>query len=566
MTQAKYTLKSGMILLFGQRATATDSDRRVLGELQAQLVRLLVPMACVNVFNALVVALAFSHVHGPLVSFSWAGVICAFGIMQILKGRSLSKRQAPKMASGSMLRTAELTSYLLGGLWGCVAFVFATDNHLQNMFLNIVVFGMAAGTAAILGPLCRLSARFIVSSIPIVFLANIYTDFSYAFPTFCLGSALIIALVVGTSRNAFHIREMVKREVEASRAEADLSASINASNDAFAFYGAGGELILANERHKTYFDEKLKRDYFGAVTIGNRTIRQGNSWLLRSVKDVETGGTVVVHSDVTTMKTRERELLEARREAEEADDAKGRFLSTMSHELRQPLHVIIGNATLMSTGSKVNLSQGEVNDYADDIYSNGEHLLRLIDDIIDYSKVGLGRFMLKPDRIDLRAMIAKSVSLAASFEGIKTVSGLKVSVSPRLFDLHVDEFVCQRILISLLSNAFRFGSEDGRISIKADLKGNQPYISIRDFGRGLPEHELEKVFEAFYQTDNSLTRENGGAGLGLTLCRHLARLHEGDVVLKSRIGAGTNATLVLPKSSYIVPERPVEQSVQSKTA
>lgn len=567
MIQATYSIKAGLHLLFGRMQTESETDQRMLGELQAQLVRLLIPMALVNILNSLVVAFAYTDVRGAYVAYAWAGLICMFATMQIVKGRQLSKRFSPTHSKGSMLRRAEWTSCLLGLLWGMTSFLFASESHLENMFLNIVVVGMGAGTAAMLGPLCRLSARFIVCSVPLVFAANIYTDFPFALETGALVTALVLALVIGASRNAFHFREMVRREVYARRAETDLNSAINASNDAFALYGANGELVLANARHNGLYDSSVSRDYFGSVTAETRAVRHKDHWLLRSVRDVETGGTVVVHTDVTTMKTRERELVEARREAEEADEAKGRFLSTMSHELRQPLHVIIGNATLMSSGSLVDLSRAEVQDYADDIHQSGEHLLRLIDDIIDYSKVGLGRFMLKPDRMDLRAMIAKAVQLAANFEGVKDLSVLDVSVSPRLRDLHVDEFVCQRILISLLSNAFRFGGPDPRLTIKARLDDSgRPYVSIRDYGPGISDTDLERVFEPFYQKDDSLSRDASGAGLGLTLCRHLARLHDGDVVLNSRLGAGTNATLILPQASYVAPDLNTAEKLVEKSA
>ena len=130
-----------------------------------------------------------------------------------------------------------------------------------------------------------------------------------------------------------------------------------------------------------------------------------------------------------------------------------------------------------------------------------------------------------------------------------------MSVSSNLRDLYIDEFVTQRILISLLSNAFRHAGDDPRLVIKGRLDGKgRPYISIRDFGPGLSDDDLERVFEPFYQKDNSLSRESSGAGLGLTLCRHLARLQDGDVILKSRLGAGTSATLVFPTGSYIAPD------------
>ena len=136
MIQANYSLQAGLHLLFGRMQTESETDQRMLGELQAQLVRLLIPMALVNILNSLVVAFAYTDVRGPYVAFGWAGLICVFAVMQILKGRQLSKRPSPTHSKGSMLRRAEWTSCLLGLLWGLTAFIFASPNQLQNMFLN----------------------------------------------------------------------------------------------------------------------------------------------------------------------------------------------------------------------------------------------------------------------------------------------------------------------------------------------------------------------------------------------------------------------------------------------
>ena len=153
-------------------------------------------------------------------------------------------------------------------------------------------------------------------------------------------------------------------------------------------------------------------------------------------------------------------------------------------------------------------------------------------------------------------------SLAASFEHLKNLSDIDVQVSPKLGYLRIDEAVCQRIIMNLLTNALRFRGNDQRVIIRAGLQSDgAPFIAIRDFGAGIPESELERVFEAFYQRDNGLNRGYGGTGLGLTLCRHLARLHDGDVVLKSRVGVGTTAMLILPPSTH----KPASEDVIAET-
>jgi signal transduction histidine kinase len=220
---------------------------------------------------------------------------------------------------------------------------------------------------------------------------------------------------------------------------------------------------------------------------------------------------------------------------------------------------------LMASDSQVKLTWDEVAEYADNINESGSHLLQLIDDIIDYSKVGLDKLLLSPSDVDVRAMLARSISLAASFEDVRDLSGVDVAVSGNVGLLRVDESICQRIIMNLLTNAMRFGGSDPRIVIRAGLNSDGcPFIAVRDFGNGIPDEDLERVFEAFYQRENGLDRGFGGTGLGLTLCRHLARLHDGDVVLKSRLGVGTTAMFVLPKATHI--PRTGEIAAQTKSS
>jgi len=276
---------------------------------------------------------------------------------------------------------------------------------------------------------------------------------------------------------------------------------------------------------------------------------------MRSVVPVSDGRQVSIHTDVTALKTRERELIAARREAEEANAAKGRFLSTMSHELRTPLNIINGFSRLMKADSRQRLSPAEVADYAGSIHTAGEHLLTVINDIIEFSKVGAERYLHDPVEVDLRELLARSVSLSAGFQRLESLEGIDVSVSSQVGGLVVDEMAFRRILINLVTNAIKYGGDPVKISVRAFLNADGlPVITIRDFGRGLPEAELEKVFDPFYQCEESRGGEFTGTGLGLTLSRELARLHGGDVHLASRLGAGTTASVILPASAHIAPE------------
>lgn len=540
-----------VIALFGRLPKGTEGlQQQIYAQQQAMVIKNQLAMGLINIVNGLLVAVG-AAAHAPLRSILlWYLPIMLMGIIQVFSWLSFRKRPKPEKVSGSYLRKAELASLAIGTTWGAASLMLASnesDAHL--LFVWMMQAGMAAGLTSILGPAPRITSRFVFACLFPVTVMNFVRGGDYALTIAVLGTIFMAVLVQGSINSYRQLKSLVATVHESNSARERLADAIESSNDAFAFYDAENDLLIANARHRDWFASE-KPEYSKEGEDSVPVLLDSGRWLMRSSRKTGKGGAVVVHTDITALKTRERELIEAQREAVEADEAKSRFLSTMSHELRTPMNIILGFSKLMKGESKITLSPDDVREYADNIHASGTHLLKLINDIIDYSKVGLERMPVHSVELDTRALLSEAITLAAGFEGKASTEEFDVSVSAKLSMLYADETAMKRILINLVTNAIRFNEPGQKIVIRAGVDPDgAPFIAVRDFGQGIPESKLEKVFDAFYQADSHLDREHGGTGLGLTLCRHLARLMSGDVVLKSRIGVGTTAILTLPPSA-----------------
>ena len=238
------------------------------------------------------------------------------------------------------------------------------------------------------------------------------------------------------------------------------------------------------------------------------------------------------------------ELEDKSRELEAASRHKSEFLANMSHELRTPLNAIIGFSEVL--GERM---FGELNDkqaeYIQDILSSGRHLLALINDILDLSKVEAGRMELELSRFDLPAAIGSAVILVrerATRHGL----GLDVSVDDRLGPFVGDERKIRQVLLNLLSNAVKFTPEGGRVAVRAVPADGAVEISVSDTGIGIAPEDQEAIFQEFRQVGTDYARKREGTGLGLALARRFVDLHGGRIWVKSRLGDGSTFTFNLP--------------------
>ena len=238
-----------------------------------------------------------------------------------------------------------------------------------------------------------------------------------------------------------------------------------------------------------------------------------------------------------------REIEEKSRQLEVASQHKSEFLANMSHELRTPLNAIIGFSEVLTDRMFGELNEKQ-DEYLKDIYTSGTHLLSLINDILDLSKIEAGRMELELTDFDLPTALDNALMLVRERAGRRNIT-LQMSVDERLGEVRADERKIRQVVLNLLSNAIKFTPECGRIEVAAMRKGGSVEVSVSDTGVGIAPEDQEAVFEEFRQVGTS-DKKAEGTGLGLTLCRKFIELHGGRIWVKSQVGVGSMFTFTIP--------------------
>ncbi|MGE5540230.1 MAG: PAS domain S-box protein [Gemmatimonas sp.] len=275
-------------------------------------------------------------------------------------------------------------------------------------------------------------------------------------------------------------------------------------------------------------------------------LQVGDEWLF-----------TVILRDITDRVADERALIAAKEEAELSSRAKSEFLANISHELRTPLNAIIGFSEMMATEPFGPLGNNRYKAYAADIRSSGQHLLSVINDILDVSKIEAGRMDLDEREVDLWRTIAASVALVQGRADQRSIA-LDATPGPVRPRVRGDERKIKQIVINLLSNAVKFTPVGGRVSVTVAVEDGWACVRIMDTGIGIPEDRLAQLARPFVQVESGLNRRYEGTGLGLALSKALAELHQGRLVIESAVGQGTTVTLRLP------PERLLDASVEAR--
>ncbi len=253
---------------------------------------------------------------------------------------------------------------------------------------------------------------------------------------------------------------------------------------------------------------------------------------------------------------------EARRRAEESNLAKSRFLATMSHELRTPLNAILGFSEVISNELMGPLNNAHYKEYIGDIHRSGAHLLKLINEILDLSRVEAGRYELNEEATSLAHAAEESQQMIKLKASEKNVT-LVMQIQPDLPQIWADARAIRQLILNLLSNALKFTPSGGNICLKVGwTAGGGQYVSIKDTGPGIPEDEIPIVLSSFGQGSIAIKSAEQGTGLGLPIVQALVQMHDGEFELKSKLREGTEVIATFPRSRVleVMPAVPVDKN------
>lgn len=369
-------------------------------------------------------------------------------------------------------------------------------------------------------------------------------------------AALAAAGAVGAAVFAWHparresIRERHRAEAVRHASETLLGEALEAISEGFVLYDIErGNVILPDGQASAYVDrrENVSKGPPDSFVVN---LRDGRTLLLRDRKTAS-DGVVSIQTDISDQVDAQQAILVAKEQAEMANRAKSEFLANMSHELRTPLNSIIGFSEMLVKRTFGALGNPKYEEYAGLIFQSGSHLLEIISDILDISKIEAGEATLEDSHIDVGKAVASCVTM---IEPRARTAGLDVRFSaPQGFPtLRADERHFKQIVLNLLSNAVKFTEPGGDVSIEIDLEAQDGIvIRVVDAGVGIAAEDMHRVMAPFGQVAASSVRDHAGTGLGLPICKSLTELHGGTLSLTSEVGVGTAATVRFP------PERTV---------
>ena len=316
-----------------------------------------------------------------------------------------------------------------------------------------------------------------------------------------------------------------------------------------------GLIVYSNNYLKEHFKlegwvkEAKAEEKFSSTKTESLIDLEGNELFYRTIRfpiNLGEGATLYggLGIDVTEQIRAEEMTVQAKLAAEEANNTKSKFLANMSHELRTPLNSIIGYSDFLLEQVIGPLNEKQKK-YAGNISMSGKHLLSLINEILDLSRVEAGKMELRYTEISVPESICEVVITLLPLASKKNIR-LDKDLDPQLRVLHADREKFKEILYNLTSNAIKFTPCEGSVTIRAQIVGDFVEISVRDSGAGISQEDQQKLFQPFSQIDNVEAHTYKGSGLGLTIVQKLVELHGGKIWIESEVGKGSTFTFTLP--------------------
>ena len=345
-----------------------------------------------------------------------------------------------------------------------------------------------------------------------------------------------------------------------------LQEAIERIHEGFALYDPDGNLAISNDKFRTLADQlpgptdRIDLSALAAPAGADagaapyeEIVLEDGTWLRVSRMRTADSGAVAIFADITELKHREVQLEVAVRSAEAANRSKTEFLANMSHELRTPLNAIIGFSETMVTELLGPVGTPQYKEYAGDILSSGQHLLDIITDILDVSKIEAGELRISESLLEIDAVIEDALRMVRA-RAASAGHQITTTYPDEMPHLLADRRAVLQVILNLVSNALKFSRDGDDIAVTVTNPLDGPLsIAIADTGIGMAEEDVPRALSLFGQVEGCMERSYEGTGLGLPLSDRLMELHGGSLAIESVLGEGTTVTLEFPADRVVWP-------------